>query len=96
MARRVVDQLCPNGPFIIEHGVLKVGDPWKDLHGGSRNILDVDELKNKIDLGKRKDEFRFKVEAVGQIPAHKMFPKAIDVLRKKCQKFLGELRVSDE
>jgi hypothetical protein len=91
----VVNELCPNGPFEIEHGLLKVADQWRDVTGGSRNILDVEELKQKIDLGKKKDEFRYRIEAVGQVPADRMFPKAIDVLRKKCQKYLRELKVAD-
>uniref|UniRef100_A0A3Q3WDT1 DNA-directed RNA polymerases I and III subunit RPAC1 n=1 Tax=Mola mola TaxID=94237 RepID=A0A3Q3WDT1_MOLML len=57
----------------------------------SREVLQHDDLKNVVKLGRVRDHFIFTVESTGILPPDVLVTEAIKVLMAKCQWFLSEL-----
>ncbi|KAL3068103.1 hypothetical protein niasHT_038093 [Heterodera trifolii] len=49
----------------------------------SRNIFIHDDLKDAVEMGKKKTHFIFSVESVGALPSHKLVIEACKVMREK-------------
>lgn len=57
----------------------------------SRNVFRYPELKDTVQMGRKKDHFIFKIESVGAYPPNDLFLEAIKVLRNKCRMFIEQL-----
>src|SRR6202012_1188110 len=59
-----------------------VKDAMKDTV--SRECLRHDEFKDKVQLGRVRDHFIFRVESTGQLESNDIFVQAVKTLRDKC------------
>jgi DNA-directed RNA polymerase I and III subunit RPAC1 len=84
--RRVDDEdaMEPGGPYEGRAGEVyaAVKDPMKDTV--SRECLRHPEFKDKVQLGRVRDHFIFRVESTGQIESNDIFVQAVKILRDKC------------
>jgi DNA-directed RNA polymerase I and III subunit RPAC1 len=78
------DAMQPGGPYEGKRGEVyaAVKDPMKDTV--SRECLRHDEFKDKVQLGRVRDHFIFRVESTGQIDSNEIFVQAVKMLRDKC------------
>jgi len=57
----------------------------------SRNVYRYDDLKDCVELGKKKDHYIFNIESTGALSPIDLVPMALDVLIEKCDIFLKEI-----
>jgi DNA-directed RNA polymerase I and III subunit RPAC1 len=84
--RRVEDEdaMQPGGPYEGKKGEVyaAVSDAMKDTV--SRECLRHAEFKDKVQLGRVRDHFIFRVESTGQLESNEIFVQAVKMLRDKC------------
>lgn len=89
---RLVDEL-PGLLFVNDEGVLCVDDALnhEKVLEKVRRMSGEDDLRDIIQLRKRKDRFVFTIESTGGYKPHEIFQEAVKRLESKCDKVLEGL-----
>lgn len=92
----VQERLCEELPGLVyrdDDGVLCVDDAIEHeiLLEKVRRLSGEDELRDVIQLRKRKDKFVFTIESTGAYKPHEIFQEAVKRLESKCDKVLEGL-----
>jgi len=54
-----------------------------------RECISKPEMKNEIQLIRKRDHFIFSVESIGQYDVRELFSEALGILHSKCSELLG-------
>ncbi|KAI3421979.1 hypothetical protein GPALN_012516 [Globodera pallida] len=70
-------------------GRVYVRDARSDT--SSRNVFMHDDLKDAVEMGKKKTHFIFSVESTGALPSHKLVVEACKVMREKVDRLRDQI-----